>query len=137
MSKQYYGIYKAVVEDNNDPLKLNRLRVRVSTVHGVKLGTKSLPWAVPASPILTEPTVPIGTIVYVAFEMGEPDKPIYLGYMLKSANNSQCFKCKRYIGANCCTTFPNGIPTEIFTNDFNHISRYDINNPDEGMFEQK
>src|SRR3972149_2239551 len=44
------AVYYGVVVDRNDPLKLGRVRVRISGVHTsntVELPTKDLPWAVP------------------------------------------------------------------------------------------
>lgn len=46
LSQSYFGI--GIVESNNDPLKLGRVRVRVYDIHGsdkVKIPTDKLPWA--------------------------------------------------------------------------------------------
>ena len=46
LSQSYFGI--GIVEDNNDPLKLGRVRVRIYDVHGndkLKIPTVKLPWA--------------------------------------------------------------------------------------------
>lgn len=46
LSQSYFGI--GIVENNNDPLKLGRVRVRVYDIHGndkVKIPTEKLPWA--------------------------------------------------------------------------------------------
>jgi len=46
LSQTYNGI--GIVEDNADPLKLGRVRVRIYDVHGndkIKIPTNKLPWA--------------------------------------------------------------------------------------------
>jgi phage baseplate assembly protein gpV len=46
LSQSYFGI--GIVEDNNDPEKLGRVRVRVYDIHGnnkIKIPTNKLPWA--------------------------------------------------------------------------------------------
>jgi hypothetical protein len=46
LSQSYFGI--GIVESNNDPLKLGRVRVRVYDIHGsdkIKIPTEKLPWA--------------------------------------------------------------------------------------------
>jgi hypothetical protein len=46
LSQSYFGI--GIVEDNNDPLRLGRVRVRIYDVHGndkIKIPTNKLPWA--------------------------------------------------------------------------------------------
>lgn len=46
LSQSYFGI--GIVEDNNDPLKLGRVRVRIYDIHGndkIKIPTNKLPFA--------------------------------------------------------------------------------------------
>lgn len=33
---------------------------------------------------------------------------------------TQCFNCKKYLGAHECEAFPLGIPEKIFTGEFDH-----------------
>lgn len=125
-----FGLYKGIVEDNNDPTGCNRLKVRIGQFWGSSIkgiSTENLPWAKPASPLLTEPPIPIGTVVYVLFEQGDIHDPVYIGYMLKNKTNSQCYNCKWFLGGNTCQSFPDGIPEEFLTNRVKHISIY---NPD-------
>jgi hypothetical protein len=83
--------YAGSVENNQDPEKLGRLKVRVPHVYGIDsgttgyIGTNDLPWAMPAglpaggSPesggFTQLPT--IGDRVWVRFLDGEPEKPIW------------------------------------------------------------
>ena len=46
LSQSYFGI--GIVEDNNDPEKFGRVRVRIFDIHGndkIKIPTNKLPWA--------------------------------------------------------------------------------------------
>lgn len=85
--------FRGVVEDNNDPLRLNRCRVRVLGVHtelkqitateGVP--TDKLPWAECATPLpgvisgqgLSVPPPELGTWVWVFFEDKHFQRPVY------------------------------------------------------------
>lgn len=120
-------IYKGIVEDNNDPQKRNRLKVRVGQLHGssaLGIPTVSIPWAEAVSPILIDPPIPVGSIVYVTFEQGDKNYPIYLGYFIKRFPNSQCFQCAHLTGAKRCDAFPEEIPDEIYNNSVTHNIRY-------------
>ena len=77
---EYYGKYRGTVINNIDPLQKGRLQVQVPDVMGVGLSS----WAMPCVP-LTGPQmgtyfVPIiGAGVWVEFEGGDPDYPIWTG----------------------------------------------------------
>jgi hypothetical protein len=76
----FYGKYRGTVTNNLDPLQLGRVQVRVPAVLGE--GTNS--WALPSSPY-AGPGVglflvpPIGANVWVEFEGGDPEQPIWCG----------------------------------------------------------
>lgn len=77
---KYYGKYRGTVLDNEDPLSMGRLRVNVPDV----LGTDASGWASACVPLAGEQSgawlVPqIGTGVWVEFEKGDPDYPIWSG----------------------------------------------------------
>lgn len=91
----YPGIYRGVVEDINDPLKLGRCKIRVPSIHG-KLHQKDielLPWARYVSPLPTNDNkgmfiIPdIKDVVWVMFEGGHKNYPIYLGSTYGVVNN--------------------------------------------------
>jgi hypothetical protein len=76
---RYYGKYRGKVENNLDPLELGRLQVSVPAVEGLSLG-----WALPCTPyagagvgFYTMP--PISANVWVEFEGGDPNYPIWAG----------------------------------------------------------
>lgn len=77
-------IYRALVLDNNDPDKLGRIKARIYPMF-FNLGSEVIPWAVPASPLFAGAgdgfgsiCIPsIGTYVFVFFEQGRIDQPVY------------------------------------------------------------
>lgn len=80
MEEKYYGKHRGLVLNNIDPMQKARLLVQVPDVLG--LGTSS--WAMPCVPIAGPQmgvyVVPlIGSGVWVEFEGGNPDYPIWSG----------------------------------------------------------
>jgi uncharacterized protein involved in type VI secretion and phage assembly len=80
MAGTYYGKHRGLVINNVDPLQKARLLVQVPDVLG--LGTSS--WAMPCVPIagmqMGVYVVPlVGSGVWVEFEAGDPDRPIWTG----------------------------------------------------------
>lgn len=77
---KFYGKYRAVVSDVNDPLKLGRIKAKVPAV----LGDEETGWALPtlpfAGPTMGQFTVPpAGAGVWIEFEAGDPSLPIWTG----------------------------------------------------------
>ena len=77
---QFFGKYRGKVENNIDPMMLGRVQVSVPAV----LGSGQLSWAMPCAPfagpgvgLFTVP--PNGANVWVEFEAGDPDYPIWSG----------------------------------------------------------
>ena len=81
----YYGVWRGRVEENLDPEKLKRVRVRVLQVY-TDVDTLDLPWAwpgadsfggLPEEGVVAIPS--IGADIWVMFEHGDPDFPIFFG----------------------------------------------------------
>ncbi len=86
MTERYYGKYRGVVLNNIDPMQQGRLQVQVPDVAGLIPAS----WAMPCMPIaglqngMVAPPV-IGSGVWVEFEQGNPEHPIWVGCFWGSA----------------------------------------------------
>jgi uncharacterized protein involved in type VI secretion and phage assembly len=83
---RYFGKYRGVCMNNVDPMQMGRIQVSVPDVHGDIPAT----WAMPCVPVagmqagfFTVPTLNAG--VWVEFEQGDPDYPIWVGCFWGSA----------------------------------------------------
>jgi uncharacterized protein involved in type VI secretion and phage assembly len=79
-SDRYYGKYRGNVMNNIDPMQKGRLQVQVPDILGSSLSS----WAMPCLPIAGRQMgafllPPIGAGVWVEFEQGDPDYPIWVG----------------------------------------------------------
>jgi hypothetical protein len=79
-ARKYYGKYRGMVVNNVDPLQIGRLLVQVPDV----LGPIPSSWAMPCLPFTGKQMgmwcLPqVGTGVWVEFEQGDPDYPIWSG----------------------------------------------------------
>lgn len=86
MSERFLGKYRGMVLNNVDPLQQGRLQVQVPDVTGLPPAS----WAMPCVPIagvqngmMALPL--IGSGVWVEFEQGNPDHPIWVGCFWGSA----------------------------------------------------
>lgn len=80
MSASFYGKYRGVVTNNTDPLMQGRIRAQVPAV----LGDLETGWALPCSPYGGNDVgfffiPPVGANVWIEFEGGNPDIPIWSG----------------------------------------------------------
>ena len=85
-SVQYFGKYRGTVLNNVDPMQMGRIQVLVPDVSGVVPTS----WAMPCMPYgginAGMFAVPLpGTGVWVEFEQGDPDYPIWVGTFWGSA----------------------------------------------------
>lgn len=83
---KHFGKYRGVVLNNVDPLQQGRLQVQVPDVYGLAPAT----WAMPCVPVAGIQTgmvaLPIiGSGVWIEFEQGDPDFPVWVGCFWGSA----------------------------------------------------
>ena len=83
---KYYGKYRGMVMSNIDPMQMGRLMVQVPDVTSLAPGS----WAMPCVPIagiqngmFAMPL--IGSGVWIEYEQGDPDYPIWVGCFWGSA----------------------------------------------------
>jgi uncharacterized protein involved in type VI secretion and phage assembly len=86
MSEKFYGKYRGMVLNNIDPMQMGRLQVQVPDVAGLV----PCSWAMPCVPIAGIQNgmfaLPIiGSGVWVEFEQGNPEQPIWVGCFYGSA----------------------------------------------------
>ena len=70
MNNKYFGLYRGIVTDNDDPAGLMRIRIRVPSVLG-----DLTPFAEPCVPPGVHSVPDVGTGVWIEFESGDPDFP--------------------------------------------------------------
>ena len=78
--KRYFGKYRGLVIENIDPEQIGRIIVQVPDVLGEIPSSWAMP-CVPAAGIQSGCFIvpPIGSQVWVEFEQGDPDYPIWTG----------------------------------------------------------
>jgi uncharacterized protein involved in type VI secretion and phage assembly len=79
-SPKFYGVYRGTVVNNIDPMQIGRIQATVPDVSGLTPTT----WAMPCIPIAGKQMgtfmVPqIGAGVWLQFEAGDPDRPVWTG----------------------------------------------------------
>jgi uncharacterized protein involved in type VI secretion and phage assembly len=84
--RRYYGKYRGTVLNNVDPMQMGRLMAMVPDVLGLTPST----WAMPCAPVAGLQTgvfsvPPIGSGVWMEFEQGDADYPIWVGSYWGSA----------------------------------------------------
>lgn len=86
MTQTYFGKYRGTVINNVDPMMMGRIQAMVPDVSSVALSS----WAMPCLPMAGIQTgsvavPPIGAGVWVEFERGDPDFPVWAGCFFGSA----------------------------------------------------
>lgn len=85
---RFYGIYRAVVVSNSDPINKGRIKVLIPQV----LGDNTTGWLEACLPVILQVSTAttnnaaitttgpeIGKGVWVMFESGDPDYPVWVG----------------------------------------------------------
>jgi uncharacterized protein involved in type VI secretion and phage assembly len=77
---RFYGKYRGIVQDNDDPENMGRLKAQVPEI----LGDQDSPWALPCVPYAGDgeghyTVPPVGAGVWIEFEAGDPARPVWSG----------------------------------------------------------
>lgn len=85
-AERFFGKYRGTVLNNIDPMQMGRIMVMVPDVSAVLPSS----WAMPCAPVGGIQTgmfavPPIGAGVWIEFEQGDPDYPIWVGCFWGSA----------------------------------------------------
>jgi uncharacterized protein involved in type VI secretion and phage assembly len=80
MTEKHYGLYRGTVANNVDPMQIGRVMAIVPDVGGAT----PLGWAMPCVPLAGQQMgtfmVPqVGANVWIQFEGGDPDRPVWTG----------------------------------------------------------
>lgn len=84
---QFFGKFRGIVTDINDPLMIGRVRAKVTDVYG----ENDSGWAMPCAPFGGDQTglfaLPVvGAGVWIEFENGDPEYPVWSGCWWGAAN---------------------------------------------------
>jgi hypothetical protein len=122
--RKFHGLYRGAVVSNVDPEFRGRIMARVTDVTGIfttSWAEPVVPFAGPNAGYLSVP--PINAGVWIEFENGDPDKPVWLGGLWGSTIEAPV--TAKTIGS----TGPAGAATLIQSMDLNFICI-----ADKGMF---
>src|SRR5260370_41579377 len=80
MRSRYYGKYRGIVTDVNDPESLGRITAQVPEILQEEVSPWALPAAAFAGPSHGLVLIPaVGDGVWIEFEAGDPSRPIWTG----------------------------------------------------------
>ena len=79
-TQQYFGKYRGTVVNNVDPMQIARIQVRAPDGSKIRISSSARPCVPLAAITMGMFTVPkTGAGVWVEFEQGDPDYPIWVG----------------------------------------------------------
>ena len=112
---QFWGKYRGIVVGDQDPLMLGRLQVSAPQV----LGEALTAWAMPCVPYAGTQVgfcmlPPVGAAVWVEFEGGDPDYPIWSGCFWREGERplEAGLSTTRMIQTSSCKFILNDLPGE-------------------------
>lgn len=109
----FYGKYRGTVINNIDPMQMGRIQAMVPDVAGMSPST----WAMPCLPVSglnmgVFSIPPVGSGVWIEFERGDPDYPLWVGGFWGSASETPALAKSvqpMFAGITLQTTQKNGI----------------------------
>ena len=76
---RFYSIYTGIVDDNDDPLQMHRLKVSIpSVMGGITQWALAMGWPGSYNAGIKLLTPKVGDVVQIVFEWGNPDKPMWM-----------------------------------------------------------
>lgn len=75
MRNPYCGLYRGTVTNNDDPLNRMRIKACIPDV----FGKRESPWVLPCVPPGIAAVPEVGSLVWIGFEAGDPERPVWLG----------------------------------------------------------
>lgn len=112
-----YGKYKAIVIDNSDPQNRGRVRVKCPKIYGKSLS----PWCEACLPFISSSGIDIqipsnGDQVWIEFEQGKVDSPIYVGSWLNSGQvDGAVYRTCQFNSINSNSITVNGVRVALIT----------------------
>ena len=109
---RFFGVYRGIVKNTNDPKKGNRLQVAVPQI----TGSDSLDWAEPCLPPFNGTIVLplVGDTVWISFESGDTSYPVWTGILTTSVAATRAYygAFSSYVTQTGSTTAPTAMAFE-------------------------
>ena len=94
---RYAGVMKGIVIDTNDPVELDRVKVRIPQLHGFmdeetygpiskdivrksRMSDEDLPWASVCYPFGSTTQPEVNQVVWIMFVNGDANSPVVIGW---------------------------------------------------------
>lgn len=87
MTRECFGLYRAVVRNNTDPLGLGRLKVAAPDLCGPTITG----WVEPCIAVGTTVLPEIGDMIWIMCEKGDPDYLVWMGVLKYTATPHEAF----------------------------------------------
>lgn len=109
--RQFFGKYRGKVENNLDPMQMGRIQVSVPSV----LGEGRMSWAMPCAPYAGQgigffAIPPARANVWVEFEGGDPDHPVWSGCFWGAGEVPAALEKIKVLKTDTCTITLNDTP---------------------------
>lgn len=86
---EYFGIYRGVVTGTTDEEGLLRLKVRIPSITGDGEFSNVWPCVPPANNLTTRVLPKVGDPIWIMFEAGDVDHPVWMGTWLTATKREE------------------------------------------------